>query len=85
VSPFRESEAPVIPDHLWEPKWHQKLRCRAIGHSWQELFEPKDGQPFPAYCSRCSRTRPEGRSHADYYTAVVRYKEWIDRMVTAYG
>lgn len=85
MSAYRKSEAPIIPEHLGMPRWHQALRCRVLGHWWQELFEPEDGEPFPAYCSRCGRTRPEGRSYENYFAAIDRYVKRLERMTTGYG
>lgn len=77
MTAFRDNAAPEVPEYLREPKWHERMVCRVVGHSWRELFDPA-GEPFPAYCERCFRSDPAGRSHDDYYAALDRFKRWLD-------
>lgn len=74
--PYRDQS---VPEYLRDPRWHETILCRVVGHSWRELFDT-DGEPFPAYCERCLRTRPEGRSVDAYYNALESWKRFLDRM-----
>ena len=77
MSGYRQPAA-VVPEYLREPKWHERAICRAIGHSWREVFD-HGGEPFPAYCQRCLKTDAAGRTVDDYYDALDRWKRWLDR------
>lgn len=87
MSPFREV-AVVVPEHLWEPKWHQRARCRLFGHALHDLFVPaprsraeNEQHEFPAYCTCCGHTERRGYSAQEYWTALERWKRWSDSHV----
>lgn len=81
--PFREPSS-IIPEYLWEPKWHQKLRCRVFGHSMWELFarrtfvESEAELKCPAYCTCCGKTDPRGFSSEEFWEALKGWKRWLD-------